>query len=130
VSAYRGPYSHRPGATLDEESRRALLDQALAGVDLGSYDSDVVDWLASRPTPVVRSVAGLIERRSALRPQRVQVVPDDLLAVLRVVRGALDRGLGDVALGTLNIVIESQGRLRLGTRTMAKILAAHLDEGT
>lgn len=129
MSGSSGPYSHRPGATLNEESRHALLDQALAGVDLGSYDQDVVDWLASRPTPVVRSVAGLIERKAARGPQRVPVVPDDLLAVLRVVRGALDRGLGDVALGTLNIVIESQGRLRLGTRTMAKILADRLDEG-
>jgi hypothetical protein len=129
VSSSRGPYSHIPGATLDEASRRQLLDQALAGVELGSYDSDVVDWLASRPTPVVRSIAGLIERRAARGPQRVLVVPDDLLAVLRVVRGALDRGYGDLAHGTLNLVIENGGRVRLGTRTMAKVLADHLDEG-
>jgi hypothetical protein len=129
VTSSSGPYSHRPGASLNEESRHALLDQALAGVALGSYDQDVVDWLASRPTPVVRSIAAMVERKAALGPQRVQVVPDDLLAVLRVVRGALDRGLGDVALGTLNIVIESHGRLRLGTRTIAKVLADRLDEG-
>jgi len=129
VKRFIGPYDHIPGATLNEASRRALLDQALAGVELGTFDEAAVAWLARQPTPVVRSIAGLIERTAARGPQRVLVVPEDLLAVLRVVRGALDRGYGDLAHGTLNLVIENGGRVRLGTRTMAKVLAEHLDEG-
>jgi hypothetical protein len=65
VSGSSGPYDHIPTATLDEESRHALLGEALAGVDLGAYDEQVLSWLGRQPTPVVRSVAGMVERARA-----------------------------------------------------------------
>lgn len=70
-----GPFDHIPTAELDEESRRHVLDAVLAGVALGSYDQTVVAWLAERPSPLVRSLAGLIARARRLERQRSRPRP-------------------------------------------------------
>jgi hypothetical protein len=59
---FHGPYAYPLGISLDEDSRRAILEEALAGVELGAFDHAVVAWLVGVGTPRVASVAGMIQR--------------------------------------------------------------------
>jgi len=58
-----GPLDHEPaGAFLSEAQRRALLTQALAGVELGAHDRRILAWLAGWEPATVRTVASLLRR--------------------------------------------------------------------
>jgi len=41
---------------------RALLDQALDGIELGAYDVRIVDWLKGQDQPTIVTLASLILR--------------------------------------------------------------------
>jgi hypothetical protein len=61
-----GPAEQAPaGPFLTEPQRRALLAQALAGVELGAHDQRVLDWLAGWEPATVRTIASLLSRARA-----------------------------------------------------------------
>jgi hypothetical protein len=43
-------------------SARAVLEEALLGVDLGAFDREIVEWLAAWDTPTVATVVSLLHR--------------------------------------------------------------------
>jgi hypothetical protein len=52
-------------------SARAVLEEALLGVDLGAFDREIVEWLAAWDTPTVATVVSLLHRaRQAGRDER------------------------------------------------------------
>lgn len=59
IDVYRG---------MDLGEVRALLDHVLGGVQLGAYDTRIVDWLKSWDQPTIVTVASLI-----LRSRRAEV---------------------------------------------------------
>ncbi|MET4922296.1 hypothetical protein P3L51_08020 [Streptomyces sp. PSRA5] len=65
-----GPIQRAPFGFVDAAGQRAALLAELeaAGVELGTYDARIVDWLAGWDWSTVAVVASLI-RRSAQSPQ-------------------------------------------------------------
>jgi hypothetical protein len=47
---------------LSKSDRCALLDEALANVELGAYDQQILDWVADWDTDVAVAIASLITR--------------------------------------------------------------------
>jgi hypothetical protein len=65
-----GPYEHQPAETFIAPARRtAMLAEALAGVELGTWDQRILAWLAHWcDTPTFLAILGLVERaRTASR---------------------------------------------------------------
>jgi hypothetical protein len=126
VSEQRGP-DHRPGGHQDGAARRGPLDRAFDGVDLGSYDRAVLDWLASQDAATVEAVAGmverarLLERKAARKPLRGANL-DDILTLLEVIRDALAAGHGDLAAMVLQLLLEHRDALGLRSRRYAALL--------
>ena len=58
IDAYRG-------ATFTE--LRELLDQAVDGMDLGSYDRRILDWLKGFDQPTIVTIASIITRARATK---------------------------------------------------------------
>lgn len=59
----RGPFEAvPPGPHLILETRRVLLARAISGIKLGAWDQRTLNWLAQADTPIVRSIADMIER--------------------------------------------------------------------
>lgn len=55
---------------LDFADLRALLDEALAGVELGTYDRRIVEWAKQMwDQPTMVTIASLIQRARAVRPK-------------------------------------------------------------
>jgi hypothetical protein len=44
----------------------ALLDDALAGIELGAYDKRIVEWLKGWDKPTIVTVASLVQRARGL----------------------------------------------------------------
>jgi hypothetical protein len=133
VTGSNGPYDHPPSAYLDGDARRELLDQALAGVERGTWDERVITWLVNADTPTIRSVVGLVtraratERRERPKPLRGGNLTD-MVTLLTLCRDALDRGHGDLARAVLHLVVEHQGELGLRSRNLARTLAEQMAE--
>jgi hypothetical protein len=127
VSERRGPDDHRPSDHRDQAARRAPLDRALDGVDLGSDDRAVLDWLGSQDTATIEAVAGmverarLLERKAARKPLRGANL-DDILTLLEVIRDALAAGQGDLAAMVLQLLLEHRDGLGLRSRRYAALL--------
>ena len=52
------------------DRRKALLDQALQGVELGAWDRRILDWLADcLDTPTFLVVLGMLQRARQAGPQ-------------------------------------------------------------
>jgi hypothetical protein len=66
-----GPYEQEPRETfIAVDQRKALLGQALQGVELGAWDRRILDWLAGYlDTPTFLVVLGIIERAMAAGQQ-------------------------------------------------------------
>jgi hypothetical protein len=67
VPTAHGPYEQEPHEPfIAAAQRRALLDQALQGVELGAWDRRILDWLAGHlDTPTFLAVLGMVERATA-----------------------------------------------------------------
>jgi hypothetical protein len=56
-----------PTLLLSHDDRRALLRDALAGVELGAYDRHVIAWLSSLlDTPTLLTLTSLVYRARAI----------------------------------------------------------------
>jgi len=64
-----GPYEHQPAETFIAPARRTvMLAQALAGVELGTWDRRILAWLAHWcDTPTFLAILGLVERARTAR---------------------------------------------------------------
>jgi hypothetical protein len=62
-----GPYEQEPREPfIAANQRRALLDQALQGVELGAWDRRILDWLAGHlDTSTFLVILGIVERATA-----------------------------------------------------------------
>jgi hypothetical protein len=62
-----GPYEQEPREPfIAANQRKALLGQALQGVELGAWDRRILDWLAGHlDTPTFLVVLGMVERAKA-----------------------------------------------------------------
>lgn len=49
----------------------AMLDEAVAGIQLGAYDRRIVEWLKGWDSPTIVTVASLIKRARAAGPGSV-----------------------------------------------------------
>lgn len=49
-----------------------LIDEALAGMELGAYDRRIVDWLKGWDQPTIVTIASLIQRARAAGMTRDQ----------------------------------------------------------
>ncbi|MFS8198817.1 hypothetical protein ACLVWQ_09015 [Streptomyces sp. CWNU-52B] len=71
-----GPIHRAPYGFVEDPGQRAALLAELkaAGVELGTYDLRIVDWLAGWDWPTVATIASLIRRahRSATRPTHTE----------------------------------------------------------
>ncbi|MFJ4786158.1 hypothetical protein [Streptomyces sp. NPDC088794] len=65
-----GPLSNAPFGYSPDSSQRVALyaELANAGVELGTYDRRIVDWIAGWDYPTVATIASLI-RRAGRAPQ-------------------------------------------------------------
>jgi hypothetical protein len=128
-----GPYDNTPKGFLDEPARRELLDQVLAGVELGAWDLRVLDWLVAGDTPTVMVMAGLIERaRQAERRRMPKPLKGaeltSFLTLLAAIRDALDAGYPDLAAMILHLLLEHRGALGLRSRNYTKVLREQMAE--
>jgi hypothetical protein len=58
-----GPLDTSPaGPYTPPEDRRQAFLSALAGVDLGTYDDRIIDWLCGLDDPTCRTLVSLIRR--------------------------------------------------------------------
>jgi hypothetical protein len=64
-----GPLDTAPaGPFTPPEDRRQAFLSALAGVELGTYDDQIIDWLSGLDDPTCRTIVSLIRRaREAAR---------------------------------------------------------------
>jgi hypothetical protein len=64
------PIEHDPPTLqLSHDDRQALLQDALAGLELGAYDRHVVAWLSSLlDTPTLLTLASLVYRARHIGP--------------------------------------------------------------
>lgn len=54
------PYDHHEHASVDD--KRAVLGDALAGIELGEFDDRILMWLSGWDTSTVATVVSWIER--------------------------------------------------------------------
>jgi hypothetical protein len=59
-----GPFEREPvSGFLEPGERRELWDAALAGVELGAYDRQILDWMVHHfDTPTTLVIAGMVRR--------------------------------------------------------------------
>jgi hypothetical protein len=75
-----GPYEQEPREPfIAADQRKTLLAQALQGVELGSWDRRILDWLATHPdTSTFLTILGILQRATATTAQpataQVQVI--------------------------------------------------------
>ena len=60
-----GPLERAPGGFVPEPERAGILAGVLAGIELGAWDRQIVQWLANWDTCTVLTVASLIARARA-----------------------------------------------------------------
>jgi hypothetical protein len=62
--ACHGPYEYSPPESFIAPARRAvMLTQALAGVELGTWDQRILQWLAHWcDTPTFLAILGMLQR--------------------------------------------------------------------
>lgn len=72
----RPPFEQKPGESADSwrarshADRVAALMESLDGIELGTYDRVIIDWLAGWDIPVIGTVASLFYRARAVGGDR------------------------------------------------------------
>ena len=65
-----GPVNEPPAGFMPQAEQARILTGVLAGIELGTWDQRIVQWLAGWDTCTVLTVASLIARARAAGPAR------------------------------------------------------------
>jgi hypothetical protein len=65
-----GPVDEPPRGFMPQAQHAQILSRVLAGIELGAWDRQIVQWLAGWDTCTVLTVASLIARARAAGPAR------------------------------------------------------------
>jgi hypothetical protein len=65
-----GPVSAAPGGFIPRAGQQQILEDALAGIEMGGHDRRIVEWMAGWDTSTVLTVASWIVRARAEGPAR------------------------------------------------------------
>jgi len=66
----RGPVETPPRGFVPQAEQAQILAGVLAGIELGAWDQQIVEWLAGWDTCTALTVASLIARARAAGPAR------------------------------------------------------------